>query len=35
MDLNLVDSPTQDFDSYEISPSILENLGVALNDNEE
>lgn len=35
MDLNLVDSPTQNFESYQISHSILQNLSVALNDNEE
>lgn len=35
MDLNLVDSPTESFESYQISQSILENLSVALNDNEE
>lgn len=35
MDLNLVESPTENFQTYEISSSILENLSVALNDNEE
>ena len=35
MDLNLVDSPTEDFSSYDISQSVLENLSVALNDNDE
>ena len=35
MELNMVESPTEDFSSYDISQSILENLSVALNDNEE
>ena len=35
MDLNLVDSPTEDFNSYDLSQVVLENLSVALNDNEE
>ena len=35
MDLNLVDSPTEDFSSYDISQTVLQNLSVALNDNDE
>ena len=35
MDLNLVESPIEDFSSYDISQNVIENLGVALNDNEE
>lgn len=31
----MVESPTEDFNSYQISQSILENMSVALNDNEE
>jgi hypothetical protein len=34
MDLDIVPSAIEDF-QYEISPTILENLGVILNDNEE
>ena len=31
----MVESPIEDFSSYEISQNVIENLGVALNDNEE
>jgi hypothetical protein len=34
MDLDIVPSAIEDF-QYEISPTILENLGVILNENEE
>lgn len=34
MDLNHVEESTESFQDYEISPTILENLSVALNDNE-
>lgn len=35
MDLNMVESPIEDFKGYEISQNVLENLSVVLNDNEE
>ena len=34
MDLDQVPSTVEDF-NYEVSPTVMENLGVVLNDNEE